>query len=62
MRIIFVKEHIDTGTYDTPVVIEVGTSALLLDDVNGIVEITEGIANGPIRIAGVPSSCYVDSI
>lgn len=57
MKIIFVKQYVDKESFDNWVTIEVGEEALLMDEVSGKVEISEGFAQ-PTILEGVPSSCY----
>lgn len=59
MRIIFVKEYIDINSM-TPVPtppIEIGQRGMLLDEAEGIIELTEGEMKG-IRLESVPTSAY----
>lgn len=57
MNIIFVKQYVGKESFDNWVTIEVGEEALLMDEVTGKIEISEGFAQ-PTIIDGIPSSCY----
>lgn len=58
MRIIFVKEYIDKTSFDNWVIITPGEEGLLLDEVNGNIEMIEGFVS-PTVLEGVPSGSYL---
>ena len=57
MKIIFHKAYIDKETFDTWLIIEVGDTAFLVDEVTGRVEIANGF-DKTYTIESVPASCY----
>ena len=58
MRIIFAKQYVDKTTFSNPVVIERGEEGILLDEYNGVVELTKGF-DRPTVLEGVPAGCYL---
>lgn len=58
MKIIFKEQHIDTGTYSIPIVIDIGDTAELLDIETGRIRITEGY-DVPIELEFVPVTKYI---
>lgn len=58
MIILFTEDYTDFDTFDEPLRIKKGDTAILIDEINGRVEFNDK-ADYPVQIEGVPRGCYI---